>query len=716
MNETTITIELGAVELAFSRDDGGLRYLARRGGPNVLGHGPGRPSIDARIGDGPWMADRSFVRYLSHRVEQHDTHTTLEITIGIGPLILYDRFHVTGTLIARTLTARNVAEDALRLHGLRMLLPWVRIGELNSCRFDSPGASVRPRVQYDIAMQQHPDVLPRRFFAPGLRGSLAIEPAPFFSPGLMAVHNMELEENLMCWYAGSTEPAIAQLSGGSTGVTLQHEIEVSGWLASDVSHQAATQYILLMHEPWQAALAAFQRTWPLGCERHPIPAPVWLVDAAIYETHPALFGGFTGLAEALPALAGLGVNTICLLPIWPYGNGLQGLWHGNWQSEADLYAIRTLRQFDPALGPQQDLRSLVDAAHQRGMRVILDLPLLGCAPDAPLLYDQPEWCCRDLRGTFATIPNRPGIVAFDWANQRLRRTMVDLACQLVADYDLDGFRAIAPRIAPPNWSGEQRFHASEGSAGYLTLLDQLQEALAAVLPNGSLIGDLAGPIGAFSQHATIDELAHHMFVHMALNRLTPAELSDWLEDHWATLPTSGAHTSGHHPRISFTESHRTHLINPLADGLRGSRISRMVLAGLIMCGFVPSIWSGQEHDEAHMLARLINLRHQHPILRYGQARPGAIPCRAPNIFTVLRIGEHGHAIGLLNVGPHRQSITISLPVDTLALADGEYILRDLISGLPIEATKSVWSRDDLLNPTIIMEPFGTYCLVVEPAN
>jgi hypothetical protein len=197
---------------------------------------------------------------------------------------------------------------------------------------------------------------------------------------------------------------------------------------------------------------------------------------------------------------------------------------------------------------------------------------------------------------------------------------------------------------------------------------------------------------------------------MALSRITPAELSEWLEDHWIALPNAGL-------RICFTESHRTRLINPLADGLRGSRISRMLMAGIVLCGFLPSIWAGQERDEAIAIGRLLAMRRAWPVLRNGSVHCGVIPCNSAQVFTILRTDGDTHAIGLLNVSPHRQMVTLSLPIDTLNLNEGNYCLHELISGqLWVQAGQRIWQRDQLLAVNLTFEPFGAYCLVVESSG
>ena len=300
-SQRIVSVRTPQIELEFSMDDGGLRSLRRVGGPNVIGYGDPRPSIDVRLGvAGEWLAERVFVRYLKHTVEEHEGGVDLVIVIGIGPLMVYDRYHITGTLIARRLSAENVGEDEVRLHAVRLSLPWACVGTPELCRFEAPGNNVRPRVPLQVAAAQRRGVLPRRFFAPGLREGRALEPAPTQGPGLMALYDPETDETLLCWYYSPVEAALPQVEGNDVAVTLTHQIELADWLVSEVALSGGTQYILLLREPWPAALAAFQRTWPLcGLRRLERPA-AWVLDAAIYEAHSAQYGGFLGLAARCP--------------------------------------------------------------------------------------------------------------------------------------------------------------------------------------------------------------------------------------------------------------------------------------------------------------------------------------------------------------------------------------------------------------------------------
>ncbi|MBF2002427.1 MAG: alpha-amylase [Synechococcales cyanobacterium M58_A2018_015] len=87
---------------------------------------------------------------------------------------------------------------------------------------------------------------------------------------------------------------------------------------------------------------------------------------AAWMTAGTLFNGGTlkGIESKLDYLQNLGVTTVWINPPWKQRVDLQ-TYHG--------YGIQHFLDIDPRFGSRQDLRDLVDAAHDRGMYVILDV-------------------------------------------------------------------------------------------------------------------------------------------------------------------------------------------------------------------------------------------------------------------------------------------------------------------------------------------------------
>jgi maltose alpha-D-glucosyltransferase/alpha-amylase len=99
--------------------------------------------------------------------------------------------------------------------------------------------------------------------------------------------------------------------------------------------------------------------------------PLWYKDAVFYELHVRAFrdsnddgiGDFAGLMEKLDYLEWLGVDCLWLLPFYPS------------PLRDDGYDVADFTRTAAAYGDTDIFRNLLSAAHQRGMRVIVDLVL-----------------------------------------------------------------------------------------------------------------------------------------------------------------------------------------------------------------------------------------------------------------------------------------------------------------------------------------------------
>jgi maltose alpha-D-glucosyltransferase/alpha-amylase len=97
--------------------------------------------------------------------------------------------------------------------------------------------------------------------------------------------------------------------------------------------------------------------------------PLWYKDAIIYELHVKTFsdsdgdgiGDFRGLIDKLDYLQELGVTAIWLLPFYPS------------PLKDDGYDIADYFDVNPNFGTLADFRALLQAAHERGLRVITEL-------------------------------------------------------------------------------------------------------------------------------------------------------------------------------------------------------------------------------------------------------------------------------------------------------------------------------------------------------
>ncbi len=162
-----------------------------------------------------------------------------------------------------------------------------------------------------------------------------------------------------------------------------------------------------------------------------LPAPPDRRRLVIYEIAPndfsttGTFAGIQGGFDAGAALTTLGVNAIELMPVTaPAYNG--------WGYDPVLYAA-----VSPHYGNPATFAAMVDAAHARGIAVILDVVLNHGAGDNVLR--QLDTFAGAYR--FTTTESNPwGLVELNWSDPALKATMLDALRTWVERYNVDGFR------------------------------------------------------------------------------------------------------------------------------------------------------------------------------------------------------------------------------------------------------------------------------------
>jgi len=672
-----IMLRTARYELGWSTDSGALHTLRLHNSLNVLGYGLPGAGIDVALGSpNNWITAQTFARYIWYRLAvKADDRLQMTIIVGLGPLKIFDHYLLEGEVIERWVEIENVSGDDLRIYGVRLLIPHLRIGTPAHCTFEAPGNSVRPRAPFDIAVTQDRHVLPRRFFAPGVRGGSAFEPAPTQGSGVMALTNSHLPLTFLCWYASDEEAALPYIQGGDQAVSLAYEIAVACWLRSDERLTVGRQVFALTEQTWPAALTIYRSMNPL-----PQPPAGWLRDAIIYVADLRQHGGADGLRLRLPELKVLGVDTLCLLP---------------WHTVGDRpHLIGDLERIDPDCGDEAALQQLITAAHQYEMRVLLDIAMQGCAPDSRYLNEHPEWFIRDEAGAFAigvatdalAVGRHPGVALpaggyhLDWMRNDWRLYWQQWVLRQVDHFVLDGIRAVAPYSAALAWIRRPPLRASAGSE----LMVQALRELVAVRPSLTVLCTLSGPRSAQFAGGWFDYPSHHMLVHLAMRRITPAE--------WCAYQADYAELYASAYRIGFLEAHDTADCNPLADGLRGSRLSQVLWAVMLFSGLTPALWNGQELADREVLPRLLALWRHEPVLRYGTVVCQPLATGAGDVLIIRRELHERRLVGIVNLA--------ALPCRFMA---PQPVGNDLLQVAPHSRERRGIGEE------LRLAPFGVYC-------
>jgi len=193
------------------------------------------------------------------------------------------------------------------------------------------------------------------------------------------------------------------------------------------------------------AIAASASSLLAAPESAPRKAPDWLRNAVVYELFPRSFsaeGDFNAITARLDELKNLGVDVLWLMPIHPIGEKLKKGSIGSPYCVRDYYAI------NPCYGTTNDFKRLVDSAHQRGIKVLLDLVAGHTAWDSVLMA-HPEYYKTDASGQIvAPRPEWADVAALNYDNPELRRYMIGMMKFWVQDYGVDGFRCDVAYTVP----------------------------------------------------------------------------------------------------------------------------------------------------------------------------------------------------------------------------------------------------------------------------
>lgn len=192
--------------------------------------------------------------------------------------------------------------------------------------------------------------------------------------------------------------------------------------------RASVCMLFLMLVLCSNAIAQQQYGTPFGC----VPDKR---DVSIYQVNMRVFskeGNFQGVTARLDAIKDLGFNVIYLMPIYPVGK---------MRAVNSPYCISDYTAVSKEFGTLDDLRTLVDAAHAKGMAVILDWVANHTSYDHPWTANK-SWYLQDEAENIISPPGMGwnDVAQLNFKNQDMRNALVAAMKYWVLEANVDGFR------------------------------------------------------------------------------------------------------------------------------------------------------------------------------------------------------------------------------------------------------------------------------------
>ena len=165
--------------------------------------------------------------------------------------------------------------------------------------------------------------------------------------------------------------------------------------------------------------------------------PGWIMQGNIYEVNVRQYtpeGTFRAFEKQLDRLKDMGVQTLWFMPVHPIGKldrkGTLG----------SYYAVSDYKAVNPEFGTMQDWKDLVNNAHEKGFKVIIDWVPNHTAADHPWLTAHTNFYKKDSTGKPTWKFDWTDIRVLDFTNQEMQDSMTAAMEFWVSETNIDGFR------------------------------------------------------------------------------------------------------------------------------------------------------------------------------------------------------------------------------------------------------------------------------------
>ena len=411
----------------------------------------------------------------------------------------------------------------------------------------------------------------------------------------------------------------------------------------------------------------------------------WIADAVVYGVVPRNFDppGFNGVAARLDDLTDLGVTVLWFAPIT--------------RTLPDHFGYEVTDYFDvrAEYGTKEDFRALVEAAHSRDIRVLMDFVPNHTSIEHPYARDAAangeastywDYYDRDSGGNLTHYFNWAHLPNLNYDNPEVARFMMEAFSYWVREFDVDGFRVDAV------WGIKQR--NPEWLTAYLEEMNRIK-------PDSLLIAEASArdefyfEQGFDAAYDWTDQLGQWAWSD-ALGGIAPIGKA------MVDVLTDGG--QGYHEDALVMRFLNNNDTGQRFASTYGVDFYRTALAMLLTLPGLPCLFTGDDvgaeyqpysqigpidwtdrHELREDTKKLIALRRSTPALHSREWLPLAVEPATP-LFAYLRTAENGQepVVVLLNFSGNDLEAAVALPEATAA-SFGDGALTDLWSGEPVPA-------------------------------
>ncbi len=300
----------------------------------------------------------------------------------------------------------------------------------------------------------------------------------------------------------------------------------------------------------------------------------WSKDATIYEVNTRQYtseGTFQAFRAHLPRLEKLGVKVLWFMPISPIGVDARKGTLGSY------YSISDYCDTNPEFGTVEDFKQVVNDAHARGMKVLIDWVPNHTSRDHAWVTDHPDWYVNGKDGKPIGPYDWSDVAQLNYGNKDMQEAMVESMKFWLTECNIDGFRCDVAGLA--------RDYVTEQQA--IDFWEYVAAECNAVKPVFMLAEDegvRALTLKAFDANYAWE--FHHIMNQVAQSKQNVSDLQKYFEKDVLNFAKKVY-------RMTFTSNHDENSWNGTEFMRMGDAAKAMAVLTFTAPGF-PLIYTGQE--------------------------------------------------------------------------------------------------------------------------
>ena len=195
-----------------------------------------------------------------------------------------------------------------------------------------------------------------------------------------------------------------------------------------------------------------------------------LVLYEVYVRNHGPNGTFEDVINDLGRIKALGVDVIWLMPIHPIGQ------ENKKGTLGSPYSIKDYRKINPEYGTLKNFQILLDEAHRRDLKIMIDVVYNHTSHDSTLVSEKPEFFHRDILGKpITTVPAWSDVIDLKYPNQDLQSYLIETMLYWV-NLGVDGFRCDVASIIPLQFWLEAKARIEEINPDFIWLAESVHTA------------------------------------------------------------------------------------------------------------------------------------------------------------------------------------------------------------------------------------------------